>query len=436
MAYPLVRWLYTALYGVLAPLVLALLSFRGDSRQRMREYLGGSPRPAPGALALTHGGPVVWLHAVSVGEALSALPVLESLRAQWPRMDVHLTSTIEDALVVALRSGAPFVSARFLPLDLPPLMDRVIDRLEPDLVLVSETDFWPNMLHVLARRGVPVFLVNGRISYKIAGLYSVLGGFSTRMFTSFARCFVQTELDAERLARFGVPPARIVVAGNTKYEASLRALPPGDHEDTVRQILTDARPRIVAGSTHAGEEELALASLKGASLAVVAPRDVRRAAAVVNIARTQGIEAVRFSDLAAKPEALLSSRCVVVDVLGVLPRLYEGARAAFIGGSFDGSGGHNFLEAARFAVPVVCGPKMRNFTDDVALFLEHGALVQAADAHGTIACLDAWLRDPDAARKVGEAGAEVLRAHRGAAARTADGIRAALASVATEAERA
>ena len=416
MPYHVVRWLYTGLYAALAPLVLALTARRADSRRRLMEYFAGPPQRAPGPLSERMGSPRVWLHAVSVGEALSALPVLAELRRGWPDMEVHLTSTIEDAVVVALRSGEPFASARFLPMDLPPLMERLCDVLRPQLVLISETDFWPNMLHALSRRGVPAFLVNGRISYKIEALYARLGGFSRRMFGSLAHAFVQTEMDAERLRKLEVGRGSVTVAGNTKYEASLRPFVPGEHEERLRALLADPRARLVAGSTHAGEETLALRV--DAPLAVLAPRDIRRSAEV----RALAPGSVAFSDLT--PEALAGARVVVVDVLGVLPRLYDGAAAAFIGGSFDGSGGHNFLEAARFGVPVVCGPKMRNFVDDVAEFARHTAIEQGAGEAEVVSRLQALLADPARARRVGEAGAELLRAHRGAAARTADAIRA------------
>ena len=420
---PLIRWLYTGLYTLLSPLVLLALCARADARRRLPEYLAGAPRRAPGPLSERTGRPRVWLHAVSVGEALSALPVLAELRRAWPAMEVHLTSTIEDALVVALRSGAPFASARFLPLDLPPLMRALADRLQPDLVLVSETDYWPNMLFALAARGVPVFLVNGRVSYKIAGLFSRLGAFSRAMFSCFTHAFVQTPTDAARLAALGLAPAAVTVAGNTKYEASLRDLPPGDHDAQVAQVLADPRPRLVAGSTHPGEEALALTAARAsAALLVLAPRDVRRAPEVAALARAAGLAPVLFSALT--PGALAAAGAVVVDVLGVLPRLYERAAVAFIGGSFDGSGGHNFLEAARFAVPCVCGPKMRNFADDVAGFLAGDALVQAASESAAAQALAVLVTDRPRATQIGASGARLLRAHQGAAALTAEAIRA------------
>jgi 3-deoxy-D-manno-octulosonic-acid transferase len=179
---------------------------------------------------------------------------------------------------------------------------------------------------------------------------------------------------------------------------------------------------VIAGSTHPGEEEIALDGLPPGALLVLAPRDVRRAGAVEAAVRARGLAAVAFSR--ADGESLAAARVMVLDVLGELPRLYEGARVAFIGGSFDGSGGHNFLEAARFAVPVVCGPRMRNFADDVAGFLRRGAIVQAPDAAGVGRELAALLGDPERARRIGESGAVLLHEHRGAAARTAAAIRA------------
>ncbi|MBI4864384.1 MAG: hypothetical protein HY815_29620 [Candidatus Riflebacteria bacterium] len=362
----------------------------------------------------------MWLHGVSVGEVVSAVPILEELRRLWPGMRVHLTSTIEDALVVAGRTGFAFESMRFLPLDLPWTMDRVVDRIGPDVVLISETDFWPNMLHVLARRRVPTVLVNGRISYKIAGLYRSVRPFSVRMFGALARAFVQTGLDASRLASLGYPGDRAVVMGNTKYEAALRPLAQAPCDRLVERLAASPLSKVVGGSTHPGEEELLLDGLQGRSLLLVlAPRDVRRTDQLVKLAGERRWPATTFSRL---EQGLPEPGVVVVDELGVLPRLYGAATAAFVWGTFDGSGGHNFLEAARFGVPVVVGPATRNFHGDVAAFLSERAIVQVAGPGDVSSALARLLDDPADARAVGERGRTILTRNQGAARRTAQEI--------------
>ena len=421
MLYPLVRWTYTLLYAPLALPILAHLLQRRDSRRRLAEYRG--PAPGRATIAAPRAKPVAWLHAVSVGEVLSALPILEALD-----VTTHLTTTIEDALVVADRSGYPFASTRFLPLDVPWFMSRLIETLKPDIALVCETDFWPNMLHELAIRRVPTFLINGRISHKICALYSLLGRFSSRMFSAFDRLIVQTELDAQRLEQIGLPHERILVLGNTKYDWASRPLAQTPHDRGASRLVSGSRPRIVVGSSHPGDEERVLDAMAGLDVElVIAPRHVNRASEIVRMAELRGLQTTLFSRFENTEEPGIENGAridvVVVDVLGILPRLYEGARAAFIGGCFDGSGGHNFLEAVRHGVPVVMGPHVRNFHQDVRTFLEARAILQVQDGNGLGETLRMLVADSDQGREYGERGLRQLLLNRGAAKRTAEEIR-------------
>lgn len=420
-AHRLGRLLYSALYLPLAPLIVALLATRRDSRARWREYV--SPRLP---LEPDSRRPL-WLHAVSVGEVLSAWPVVKELAGRLGDPPLFLTSTIEDALELGARQDPAPRARRFLPLDLMALQGPFLERLAPRATLLSETDFWPNMIEAHRRSGQPLFLVNGRISYKIHRGFRRLGAFTRGMFDGFTAALVQTGQDRERLLDLGMHEDRIVVTGNTKYEAALAPAPLRFEENEMVGFLARAGRRwIVAGSTHPGEDEPLLDCLKELPAdvgLVLVPRRIQRGADLVRAAVARGLESRAWSALGG---GAACPRVVVVDRLGVLPHLYDLATLAFVGGSFDGSGGHNFLEAARASCPFFTGPAMRNFHEDVARFAAADAIAQVTEVTEVGAWIHRALGDPQALADRGRRARALLDAHVGAAARTASEIAARL----------
>lgn len=415
----LVRGAYTGLYLPAAPFVLAYWATRPDCWSRLGELTGRPPGGVPVGGDPPH---PIWVHAVSAGETAAAIPILQELRDAGHSF--FLTTTIQDALTTAARFDLELQGAAFLPLDVPGFHARLLDHLQPAACLISETDLWPNMLLELGRRDVPTYLVNGRVSAKLARGWGLarplLGGAALG---ALRRAFVQTDADATRLEAMGLPPGRTRVVGNTKYDMAPPSALPVEYAALHAALRGDERPLIVAGSTHAPEEAALLEALAGAPGAaprlMLVPRNPGRAAEVVGLARYHDRKVGLWSELAGMRADPRPYDVVVVDVMGQLAALYQGAAVAYVGGGFGSTGGHNFLEAAFQALPILGGPNFRNFATDVAAFTAAGAFLSCGDAGQVQEALWGLLEDPADAQERGRRGRELLEKGRSAARRTA-----------------
>lgn len=403
----LLRLLYGLLYLPALPLIAWYWSRRPDSRARWREYFGEGPELAPGP------APVL-VHCVSVGEVAAAVPVLRRLAARGHR--IWLTTTIQDAEEAARRHGLPLAGSGLLPLDLPFAMARLVSRVRPAAVLVSETDLWPNMLLAFGGEGVPCFLVNGRISSGLARGWSWIRPLGAAALSAFRLAFVQHPVDGERLVAMGYPEDRIRVVGNTKYELAPPRLP-AEVAELVATVAGSGRPVVVGGSTHAPEEEYLLDALPAAPgaapLLVLAPRNPRRAGEVLGLVRARGIRVGLLSEVVAARGwvGLLEGpgpAALVVDGMGLLFGLYALANVAYVGGGFTPQGGHNLLEPAWHGVPVVGGPNWKNSLPDAEAFEAAGALTRGADRDGVRRAVWDLLADPARAEQAGLAGKRLL----------------------------
>lgn len=418
----LVKWGYTGLYLPALPLVLGYWISRPDSRRRLGEYLGR------GADRVPRGGDPpfpIWVHAVSAGETGAVMPVLRGLRQAGHSF--FLTTTISDAVESAARHDVSFQGVSFMPLDIPWLLGRMLDRLQPAAVLISETDLWPNFLLELAERRIPAYLVNGRISARLARGWRLarplLGGPAVR---ALRRAFVQSEVDMARLVEMGLPADRVTVAGNTKYEQGEPPPLPAEAEALVVALGRQARAVVVAGSTHDPEERYLLDVMGAAAgevpLLVVAPRNPRRAEEVHELARSRGRRVGYWSQLAKMRGDPSHYDVVVVDVMGQLASIYRAARVAYVGGGFGSTGGHNLLEAAFHGKPVLGGPDFRNFAADVVAFSREGAF-RSCESEAALAD-ELWrlIEHPEEAVTRGRRARELLERGQRAGALTVAGI--------------
>jgi len=401
-------WLYQTLYLLAllgaGPVLLA---------RRGRHYL----TTLAGRLGAFDGEPVrrgLWIHAVSVGETGVATTLARALPAALPLVVTTITPTGQERARAALGGRA---AVAYHPFDLAFAVRRFLGRFEPGALVLCEGDLWPLALREARRRGLPVAVVNGRISDRA---YPRLARFrplvARLLLERIDRFGVQTERDRERLIALGVAPERVVVTGNLKFEAPE---PPARPELEARVAeLAAGRPLLVAGSTMPGEEGAVLDAFAAAgggerALLVVAPRHPERFDEVWDLVRRRFPGAVRRSSspLAAPPVLLL-------DTLGELAALYRQAQGAFVGGTLVATGGHNPIEAARFGVPVAAGPSMENFREIAEAFDGADAWRRARDAAGLGRLLRDWLDEPAAAAALGRRGADLVAAHRGALGRT------------------
>lgn len=367
----------------------------------------------------------VWVHALSVGETISAVPLVRQLvRELDGRPLVFSVSTLTGFQIARQQLPAAVSSIFFFPYDLPFSIHRIVERVQPGVVVMVESDIWPNFLSHLAGRGVPVVLVNARLSEKSFRGYGRFPRFSRRVLRRFAAVCAQSRRDAGRFHELGVPWRRLNVTGNLKFDQPAPEVSAEAETDMRRRLrLPPERPTIVAGSTHPGEEELLLAAfsrLKGDVpnlRLIVAPRKPERAAGVARLFQGAGLQAHTMGNLLGA-EKTNRWDVVVIDTIGLLRTLYHLADVAIVGGSFTPLGGHNPLEPAACAKPVLFGCDMSNFREVSRLLLGAGGAVQVPDAAAFYREAAELLKDPLRSRKMGRQAFSVFNANKGAVNRT------------------
>ncbi len=390
--------------------VLAFKRLRPDGYgrslgQRLGRFGEGLPRE-----------PRCWIHAVSVGEAATAVPLVEAITRRWPQLGIVMTTvTPTGARIVADRLAGRAVH-RYFPIDLPGPVRRALDAVNPRFFLCMETELWPNLLRALAARGVPSMIANGRISDRSFRRYRLVRFFTAHMLAHVRVLAMQSEEDARRIIALGALPERVVVTGNIKSDL----IPPEGGGDALWQRLLgldDGEPVWVAGSTHRGEEAIVLdvylhlrARVPTLTL-VLAPRHPERVAEVERLVRERRLQPVRRSEL---PKSQARGAVIIVDTVGELAQIYRVASVVFVGGSLAPTGGHNMLEPALLRKPVLFGPHTTNFRESAELLLEaEGALV-ARDGAELEAHMGALLMDAERRRLMGEAAFKAVAGRRGA----------------------
>lgn len=407
-------WIYRALLHALLPPAGAVLYLRGLASGKRRPPLSARlvrqpPTVPPGGL---------WIQAVSVGEVEIARRLVARLHTACPGLPVLLTATTATGLDLAHRTLGDTTAITPCPLDLPGPVGRLLDGARPKVVVLVETELWPEILNQAGRRGIAVAVVNGRLSAASAARYRRLLPLLTPLLEPITAVLARGPADAERFAALGIPAERISAAGNLKYDLAPDPTPlPWSGE---LQRLAAGRPVVVAGSTMEGEEEAVLAALESLGPAgarpflVLAPRHPERFDGVAQLLGGRGWRTARRS-AERYPE---TAEVLLLDTIGELGRAYRFAAVAFIGGSLVPTGGHNPLEPAVWGVPVLSGPHVANFDEVYRELTATGAVRLVADAGALAAALREWLSDPGARRLAGAAGRGVVERNRGAVERT------------------
>jgi 3-deoxy-D-manno-octulosonic-acid transferase len=411
---------YTLLAGVALVLVYApaalLRRLRRGVPLHLRDRLAlRASRPAPGPRA-------GWLHAVSVGEAIAAAPLVEGLHRLRPDLPLVVTTVTATGAGVVGERYAGVATHRFFPIDLPWAVRRFLDALHPAFLVCMETELWPNLLRALAARRIPVMIANGRISDRSYRRYRLIRPFMARVLDGVRVFAMQSAEDARRIIALGAHPERVVVTGNVKNEP----LPDtAGSVDLWRRMLglEPGQPVWIAGSTHRGEEAMVLDAHQRARREfpnlglVLAPRHPERADEVADLVAARGFPVVRRSAL---PRARERHAIVVLDTVGELAPLYSVADVVFVGGSLVPAGGHNMLEAALRRKPVLFGPHATNFREAATLLETVGAALVVRDGDELGRELARLLADADLRQKLGEAGYEAVASRHGAVQETLD----------------
>ena len=364
----------------------------------------------------------IWIHAVSVGEVLTARPLISDLKRRYPNLRMFLSTTTMAGQQLARRSVQDVDAVFYFPFDLGFVVRRTLDLVRPKLFIMMETEIWPNLLHECRKRGVKTAVVNGRLSARSYPRYRMVRGFMRRVLDHVDRFLVQSEESARRFIDLGADPGRVVVTGSLKFDSldlSPNALQARSRDRVLRYFrVPPARPVIVAGSTMKGEESAVLRAFRRVRTAtpnvllVLAPRHPERFGEVEQLVRSEGWKTAKRTDLAIDSEPRVD--VVVLDTIGELATVYQIGTVVFVGGSLVATGGHNVLEPAVFGKPIVFGPHMENFAEIADAFVTNGAGVQLANEHQLDEALMSLMSDPVRRARLGAAARALVEANRGA----------------------
>jgi 3-deoxy-D-manno-octulosonic-acid transferase len=438
--------LYNVLLSLASPVILLMLLGKKRCRRGLLERLGlsglsrlsGWGQNTPNKPDEPH-KPVIWLHAVSLGEVTAAVPLVRALARRYPAHRFVVSTVTETGREAVEHRLAGTAEHCYAPLDFPWAVSAFVNRLDPRLYLFVETELWPNLLRTLRRRGVPTVLVNGRVSSRSFARQRM--GFVRPLYRqvleSVTLCLMQSDRDAERIVALGADPARVRRTGNIKFDQPLPEV--ATTGPLSREVLRLAQEEdlFVAGSTHPGEEEQLIACYQTlvrrfpSLVLLLAPRHIERASQVEAMIRAKGLAVVKRSRLSADPTSasattMTGPRVILLDTRGELASLYRWATLTFVGGTLVPVGGHNLLEPAVWGRPVWFGPYTDHCQEVADLLVQAGGGRQVRDGEQLAAELAARLDDRTGLARMGEAAQRAVLVNRGALDRSLELIASVL----------
>jgi len=369
----------------------------------------------------------VWIHALSVGEVISAVPLVDALRSKVPEKDIVFSVSTAKGMQVAGDTLAGKVKALVsMPVDCWWPIRRLAKRLRPSVFVLVETDLWPGILDYFRQRGIRCILVNGRISPRTFRSYRKFPFLARNLFKGLDRCLMQSALDTRRLLEVGVPPEKVKTAGNIKFDREWRSMGETEYTLWLRHLRLERTVKLwVAGSTHRGEESTVLDVFKRLRPSfselrlIIAPRKVAQAGDVVAIASDRGLKAILRTEI-QNSDVLYD--ILVLDTIGELERIYGLGQVAFVGGSLVPFGGHNLLEPASFGCPVLYGPHTHNFVSMAETMEESGAGWRVRDGDELYLAVSRLLIEPEKREKMGMRSRKFVEESRGALERVVSSI--------------
>lgn len=425
-----------AVYSVLIVLFFVVMSpFLLYQAVRYRKYVASLPQRL-GILPVSFNldaDESIWIHAVSVGEVLTARALLPRLRERYPKLRIVLSTTTMTGQQIA-RNNLQYVDeVFFFPFDFGFIVRRTLRLVKPRLFIMMETEIWPNLLRACREAGVKTMVVNGRISSRSYPRYRLARRFFRPVLAHVDRFCMQSEESARRIIDIGADPGRVSVTGSLKFDSleipGLPGAPSGGAASDRGQNrvlryfrISGDRPVVIAASTLKGEEMPVLDAFRriratrSNALLIIAPRKPERFDDVERMARRAGWNVARRSELRVDAEP--RHDVVILDTIGELAQLYQVGTVVFVGGSLVDSGGHNILEPAVFGKPIVFGPHMQNFAEIAAAFVDNGAAIQVKNGRELETALLALLGDPVRRASLGAAARALVEANRGARAKS------------------
>ena len=416
------RVLYNILIVALSPVIVAILLAKQRCRRGLLFRLGLRVTPLSDPAEPLR--PVIWVHAVSLGEVVAVTPLVKELHRRHPDRLVLVSTVTETGREAVEQRLAGVAEHRYAPLDLPWAVSRTVARWQPALYVFVETELWPNLLWQLHDRGVPTVLVNGRLSSRSFSRQHVRGlrSFYRSVLRTMTLCLMQSERDVERIVALGAEPSRVKRTGNIKFD---QPLPAALADPSWRASLGVGMQEslILAGSTHAGEEEILVAAYRDIvahhpqAVLMMAPRHIERVDAVMEMVRAAGLPVQRKSRLSGHATG---PRVIILDTRGELARAYGDAVVTFVGGTLVPVGGHNLLEPAAWGKPVLFGPHTDHCAEIASLLSESGGGRRVVSARELAENASTWLRDAAACREAGDAARRTVSENQGALVRSVE----------------
>jgi 3-deoxy-D-manno-octulosonic-acid transferase len=361
----------------------------------------------------------IWIHAVSVGEVKAVEKLLEGLKQQYPGKPL-VVSTVTPAGQALARQRRDIIDYTFyFPIDLPWCVRRALDRVRPQIVVIAETEIWPNFLRACRTRAIHVVMINGRISDRSFSRYRLIRRWLRRVFEDYTIIGMQSDLDRHRIEAIGADPQKVTVFGNLKYDVAGSNRPV---EGDLAEFLREWNPIWIAASTMPGEEEFILDAFADLSRKrpelklIIAPRHPDRSEQIQQMVNSRGFTCVRRTRFGTAANVLL------LDTIGELAGLFQYATVVFIGGSLVSRGGHNVLEPARYRKPIVFGPHMENFRDIARLFLNADAAIQIKNSGELAPAIDQLLSAPKRAEQLGSNAHAIVLENTGATDRVLERV--------------
>lgn len=416
-------FVYEVLLILFSPFILGWHAFRAFQRGRPAAIAQRLGFLSSADLSVVSGHEVLWVHAVSVGETMAVKSLLKELRIKYPQSKIVLSNVTETGRKIALQLPEIDLCVYF-PFDFRSAVRKLLQSIDPALVIIAETELWPNFIRETARRGTPLVLVNGRISDRSFGRYKKLEWVFRDVLGFFSALCMQTAEDGRRIGLLGAVPAHVHVAGNLKYDVPVRCLS-AQEVAAIREEYRIPSSAMVftAGSTHEGEEEPVLSAYQelikeNSDLCLIlAPRHPERAEKVLELLQTVGMKYLLRSTLETKTPVMGSGEVLLLDTVGELTKMYSVSDVVFVGGSLVPVGGHNLLEPASYGAPVLFGPYMNNFREIRSLILQNGGGIEVTDQVSLAGSLRELLHDERKRKEMGMSGADVLRRNSGSTER-------------------
>ena len=419
--------LYNIVFIIFAFFYLPIFLFKGKRRQGIGLRFGAYSKQLVKSLG---GKKNIWIHAVSVGEVMAVLPLIKLIRERHPDYRIVITTVTETGNSAAKRIKRDDEIVLFLPFDITFVIKKVIRYIAPIVLIIVETELWPNLIREIARSRIKIFLVNGRISDNSLGKYRLIKPLLKNMLAKISLFFMQTEEQRIRIISLGADASRVTVSGNMKFDNVSSNDSSKQDKEKIRLLLgLDACDRLfIAGSTHPGEEEIVLNSYielkeKFSNLRLlIAPRHIDRAKEIQRLIIDLGLIPVFVSSLFGASSNATNKDILILDTIGQLRSFYNIAETAFVGGSLIKRGGQNMIEPAAFAKPLLLGPHTDNFRDIVEMFLKNSAIIVVEDEEALTESLRGLLSDATLRDSLGRSAQLVVQSGRGATMRILQSI--------------